>query len=374
MKKKYTSSILTLFAILTFTNIALSHKLDLRQIDIQKFKEKCNTRFCRNGNDVSCNEKVKNLELLANFIKLDNRVTNIGVASFFFATVYTETGIKNLNPTEEVGKGKGTNYGNPDEEAGQTYYGISWVPLTHKGIYKKAMNILGIDFLNKPNLLLKPKNAYERMYLFTINGWLETYRTSASGAGGRIPIKLTDFLDEKGNLDYNLTRAVINANAIGKTPKRFEFKKGCYIPTYEFLDASKKNKDLAIFFENALRYTLGADTTNSNVVKLLPLIEHGGTPGAGCFIQDKENKTYCQLLADEVYFNINNVDEKYEEIKDKKSYPKGYTYGFKNTDITIYIREIPLKKEGCLTTAKYEILIIFKNKKYKQKLDGFCGC
>lgn len=374
MKKEYTTSILTLFAILTFSNNVLSQQLDLRQIDIQKFKEKCKTRFCKNDNDASCIEKLKNLELLANFIKSDKRVTNIGVASFFFATVYTETGIKNFNPTEEVGKGKGTNYGTPDKETYQTYYGRGWVQLTHKENYKKAMDILGIDFLNKPNLVLEPKNAYEIMYLSTINGWLETYRTSSSGAGGKIPIKLVDFLDEKDNLDYDLTRAVINANAIGKDPKRFEFKKGCFIPTYEYLDASKKNKDIANFFENALRYSLGVETTNSNLVKLLPLIEHGGTPGAGCYIQDKEDKVYCQLTADEIYFNTNNIDEKYEVINDIKSYPKGYSYGFKNTDKTIYIKEIPLKKEGCLTTAKYEIRIIFKNKEYKQKFVGFCGC
>ena len=36
----------------------------------------------------------------------------------------------------------------------------------------------------------------------------------------------------------------------------------------------------------------------------MPLITHGGTPGAGCFIQDKSDKVYGQLYAEEVYFNI----------------------------------------------------------------------
>ena len=88
----------------------------------------------------------------------------------------------------------------------------------------------------------------------------------------------------------------------------------------------------------------------------MPLIIHGGTPGAGCFIQDKSDKVYGQLYAEEVYFNINNKEEIYKKI-DNTTYPKGYTYGFTNRIYVIFIKEIPIKKEGCLTTAKYKILI-----------------
>lgn len=368
MIKKTILLTLTLFVAIAYNNKAFSQKVDLRELDIEKFKQKCITKFCKNSNDASCKEKIANLEKLANFIKNDKRVTNIGIATFFFATVYTETGIKNFNPTEEVGKGKGTSYGNPDKVTGQTYYGRGWVQLTHKENYKKATDILGIDFVNNPNQVLDPKNAYEIMYLSTINGWLETYRSTVNGGGGSIPIKVTDFIDSNDNLDYTLTRAVINANAIGKAPKRFEFKKNCFIPTYEFLDASKKNRDISNYFEDALLYGLGIETP-----KLKPLLEHNQL-GAGCFISDGNSKVYCQLTADEVYFNLKDKDEKFENIQDKNIYPKGYDYGFQNEDTLIFIKETLLKKENMsFWKNNYEIIIRVGKKEYKQTLKGFCG-
>jgi hypothetical protein len=358
----------TLLILSTICNTVLAQDIDLRKLNVNKFKEKCYSRFCKNGNNADCNEKMKNLELLANYIKADDRVTNIGIATFFFATVYTETGVKNFNPTEEIGKGKGTNYGNPDKITGQVYYGRGWVQLTHKENYKKATDALNINFLKNPNLVLEPKNAYEIMYLSTINGWLETYRSSVGGGAGKIPIKVTDFLDKNGNIDYTLTRSVINANSMTKPAKDFEFKPGCFIPPYESLDASKKNKDISAFFEEALLYGLGIESP-----KLQPLIEHNEL-GAGCYIQDDKSNVYCQLTAEETYFNLKGKDEKFETIQDKNLYPKGYDYGFQNKETLIFIKETLIKKENMsFWKNKYEIIIRIGNKEYKQILKGFCG-
>ncbi len=369
-----TKRILNLCAfLLVFQVVSIAQEIDLRKLDIDRFKEICAKQFCKNGNSNSCTEKMKNLELVASYIKADERVTNLKLAAFFFATIAVETGIKNFNPTEEIGKGKGRNYGVVDKKTGQVYYGRGWVQLTHKGNYQNVSSIMRIDFVNKPELVLEPKNAYEILYLSTTKGWLETYRSNDKGAGGTIPIKVTDFIDNNGNLDYSLTRAVINANAVGKNPERFEYKKGCFIPRSEFLDASKENKKASIFFERALKYGLGIEAKD-DAVKLLPLIEHNKTPSAGCFIRDDNGAIYCQLYSDEgFFFNLTGHEEQFEQIKDKKGFPKGYDYGFKKQDTTIFIKETILKKEGSYETNKYQIIIRIGGKEYRQTLSGFCG-
>ena len=104
------------------------------------------------------------------------------------------------------------------------------------------------------------------------------------------------------------------------------------------------------------------------IPKLRPLISHLNRH-AGCYIGD-----YTELSADIVYFNIDGKDEIYSEITDPKTIPKGYAQGFTNGKYKIFIKEIPGKKEGCLTENTYKILIIQKTKKYKYRLKGFCGC
>jgi hypothetical protein len=100
------------------------------------------------------------------------------------------------------------------------------------------------DFLKYPNLVQEPDNAYEILYRGMSDGWIEVYRTSINGAVEReIPIKLGDFVSSK-EVNYDLARAVINANCkkVDRkcTPPNIEYRKGLFIPPAESLDASNK--------------------------------------------------------------------------------------------------------------------------------------
>lgn len=97
---------------------------------------------------------------------------------------------------------------------------------------------------------------------------------------------------------------------------------------------------------------------NNGAIKLFPLIKHNNTPSAGCFIQDRKGNVYAQLHSlNGYYFNLTGFEEQFEELIDKKLIPKGYSYGFQKKDISIFVKEIALKKEGCITTTRYVIMI-----------------
>ncbi|MFH6989807.1 glycoside hydrolase family 19 protein [Flavobacterium collinsii] len=379
--------------ILNFVNpanicLAQSSNLDLRQINIEKFKEKCFDEFCKNGNDQNCKEKMENIELIANFIKFDKRVTNIGVASFFLATVYTETAIKNFSPTKEV-KFKGNEnqaYWKPDRITGQEYFGRGWIQLTHKENYEKASDSLKVDFLNNPDLALVPKNAYEIMYLFTINGLLEYYRANLNGnPATNIGIKLTDFIESKeggeDELDYSLVRAVINANAVGKKPQRFEFRKGCFIPKTPFLDASEKTERMSIFFENALRYSMNKSEIKHNDVKSLQLLSSNVFATFGCFIYNSNMEVYADLAPEKkyIYLNIDGYDEIFRRIPELEKKDKSLSLGLTNGKYKVYINNTGKAAEKFkqteaseYITTDYKVKIIYKKKIYEDEVVGHC--
>jgi putative chitinase len=65
--------------------------------------------------------------------------------AYFLATAYHETS-KEMWPIAEYGKGKGQNYGVPDPQTGETYYGRGFVQLTWKTNYQRAdteLNLVG---------------------------------------------------------------------------------------------------------------------------------------------------------------------------------------------------------------------------------------
>ena len=57
-------------------------------------------------------------------------------------TTAHETGFT-MQPIEEYGKGSGMEYGKPDPETGQTYYGRGYVQLTWRDNYARADEELG---------------------------------------------------------------------------------------------------------------------------------------------------------------------------------------------------------------------------------------
>lgn len=87
-------------------------------------------------------------------------VNDLRKLAYIFSTVYHETS-KTMQPIEEGGKGKGYDYGRklkmsrvayskPDK----IYYGRGLVQLTWYENYQAMGKLLGLDLLNKPELLL----------------------------------------------------------------------------------------------------------------------------------------------------------------------------------------------------------------------------
>ena len=71
--------------------------------------------------------------------------------SYILATAYHETAFR-MEPIEEYGKGRGREYGIPDSETGQIYYGRGFVQVTWKANYAKFGRLLSVDLVSQPEL------------------------------------------------------------------------------------------------------------------------------------------------------------------------------------------------------------------------------
>ena len=89
--------------------------------------------------------------------------------AYALATTYHETD-QHMQPIEEYGKGRGRPYGKPDPTTGQVYYGRGFVQLTWERNYKTMSDLLGVDFVNHPELALKLDNATNIMFMGMTKG------------------------------------------------------------------------------------------------------------------------------------------------------------------------------------------------------------
>ncbi|HEY4807638.1 MAG TPA: glycoside hydrolase family 19 protein [Roseiarcus sp.] len=89
--------------------------------------------------------------------------------AYALATTYHETD-QHMQPIEEYGKGRGMPYGKPDPTTGQVYYGRGFVQLTWERNYKTMTDLLGVDFVNHPDLALELDNATNIMFIGMIKG------------------------------------------------------------------------------------------------------------------------------------------------------------------------------------------------------------
>lgn len=105
-------------------------------------------------------------------IILDNVPDGLSVRdlAYVLATAYHETA-RTMQPVREYGKGKGKSYGKADPLTGQFYYGRGYVQLTWKYNYKKAGDKLGLDLVNKPDLVLDPFISVRILFTGMIEGW-----------------------------------------------------------------------------------------------------------------------------------------------------------------------------------------------------------
>lgn len=220
--------------------------------DMNKIEVAFRSEFCRTPESRSCNDRWKNGRLFLERALGDTRINDVGTVSYMFGTIYAETEIKNFSPStiEVIGS---QNRNKDYVKAG--FYGRGWIQLTHKNEYDVASKILHKDFLKNPDLALDPDNAYEILFRGMTDGWIEHYRSSIYGAPGNVPIKLGDFVSSE-EVDYNLARAVINANckkvANKCAPPNIQYRKGLFIPPAESLDSSNKAATAAAKMEHIL--------------------------------------------------------------------------------------------------------------------------
>jgi peptidoglycan hydrolase-like protein with peptidoglycan-binding domain len=130
--------------------------------------------------------------------------------AYILATVYHETAAT-MQPIAEYGHGAGYDYGKPDPETGQVYYGRGDVQLTHKVNYEKAQQYVinfntmkpDLDMVNNPDLALVPWVAAQ----VTINGMSQGWFTGKS---------LSDYLTPTAT-DYYNARRIINGTDKAQT-------------------------------------------------------------------------------------------------------------------------------------------------------------
>ena len=94
----------------------------------------------------------------------DDRWLAYALATTFHETAFT------MQPIEEIGKGRGDPYGEPDPETGQSYYGRGFVQLTWKYNYQKMGKLLGVDLVDHPELALQLDIATKVLFVGMIDG------------------------------------------------------------------------------------------------------------------------------------------------------------------------------------------------------------
>lgn len=96
--------------------------------------------------------------------------------AYMLATAWHETA-RTMRPIEEYGKGRGRRYGQRIDINGSRYsnslpiyYGRGYVQLTWLSNYVLMRKLLGVDFVNKPELALDPKHAADIMIVGMLGG------------------------------------------------------------------------------------------------------------------------------------------------------------------------------------------------------------
>ncbi|WP_310606735.1 peptidoglycan-binding protein [Buttiauxella brennerae] len=152
-------------------------------------------------------EQRKTVAAFASVYLLYTKVLGRGVPvswlAYVMATAYHETA-GTMEPIEEYGHGKGKEYGNPDKETGETYYGRGYVQITWKKNYTRAQGVVvnpetlskDVPFVEEPGYALVPFFAAQIALGGMVHGWFT----------GR---NLADYLTSE-KTDYVNARRIIN--------------------------------------------------------------------------------------------------------------------------------------------------------------------
>lgn len=132
----------------------------------------------------------------------NKELNDIRHLAYMLATCHHETD-RTIKPIVEYGKGKGRKYGQrlkmngkPYTDTKNIFYGRGFVQLTWYENYKKAGDILGIDFISFPEKTLDLNIATRIMFEGMMDGWFT----------GK---KLSDYFN-KSKEDWLNARRIIN--------------------------------------------------------------------------------------------------------------------------------------------------------------------
>ena len=119
-------------------------------------------------------QQVDGMEAILAAWEANPRSDNLRHLSYPLATTAHETGMT-MQPIKEYGLGKGMEYGTPDPETGQTYYGRGYVQLTWRDNYARADKELGFEGDAScewhADNALDPETAAEIMFQGMEEGW-----------------------------------------------------------------------------------------------------------------------------------------------------------------------------------------------------------
>lgn len=151
------------------------------------------------------------------------KLSDLRWLAYIFATVWHETGQEML-PVEEIGKGSGHSYGNPDAETGQRYYGRGLPQLTHKRNYRLFSDRLGIDLVHNPDLALQLDISVKILFdgmingLFTGVGLTRYFNTDTDWVNARRIINGTDRAEMIGRYAEKFYDALTAADYVKTAP------------------------------------------------------------------------------------------------------------------------------------------------------------
>jgi hypothetical protein len=139
-------------------------------------------------------QQVDGMNIILDYWERQSAWDDLRWLAYPLATTKWETA-HTMWPIAEYGHGAGHEYGVPDPETGETYYGRGFVQLTWKDNYQKMQGILGIPLVRNPDLALNPVHAAPIMFEGMVRG-------TFTG------VKLADYFNDTTDDAYNARRIV----------------------------------------------------------------------------------------------------------------------------------------------------------------------
>jgi hypothetical protein len=149
--------------------------------------------------------QVNGLNAILDAFNKDDAFPDPAQAAYVLGSAYHETA-KTMQPIEEIGKGRGHPYGQPNGLWQKCYYGRGYIQLTHLENYAKAttelrkLGCIGLDedLAKNPEVALRSDIAAAVLTCGMKNGWFT----------GK---KLSDYIDSsKSQKDYIGARRIVN--------------------------------------------------------------------------------------------------------------------------------------------------------------------